>query len=222
MSYLTGPRWRPEATDPQENQRQIRLCLVLTDTGTTGRRAFQHWAAFTACGVRCYRLWNSCCQHLYSCISNYFLQSCFLLQYLSHSVLSDVRRVLASVAELRFRTNGGMVEPLIYRKEKERERLGCLLTLSYRIHNTTSVSLFKAVYLLLLPPWTPERQISIWSWVKQIKWNTQHPSKGSKNTQETEQMLGLKPLMWSVWLRQITGVYIQLLQWFVMISLFSL
>lgn len=56
------------------------------------------------------------------------------------------------MAELRFRTNGGMVEPLIYRKEKERERLGCLLTLSYRIHNTTSVSLFKAVYLMLLPP----------------------------------------------------------------------
>lgn len=74
-------------------------------------------------------------------------------------------------------------------------------------------SLFKDIYLLRpQPSWIPERQILIWSQVK--------PSDGSKNTQETE-TLGPKPLMCGVWLTQITAVYIQLFQWFVMISLFS-
>lgn len=70
------------------------------------------------------------------------------------------------MAELRFRISGGMVEPLIFGKEK-----GDLLKVA-KIHRR-------------------------------------------------QKTLGPKLLMCGVWLTQITAVYIQLFQWFVMISLFS-
>lgn len=165
-----------------------------------------------------------------------FSLSIFLIQ----SLLTREGPGLSSVAELRFRTSGGMVEPLIHRKEKgdwalrKGTHLGsvrhkfslplaslrCLHTQTmhkglvvywrylpgstipqeFKLYVQTSLGIhmmtadiknpdfmkssFKAIYLmLLLPYWTPERQISIRSRVIQIKWNAQHPSEGSKNTQ---------------------------------------
>lgn len=160
---------------------------------------------------------------------------------------------LGSMAVLRLRTSSGMVEPLIYRKEKWDWALrkmthlgsvrhkfslplaslrcqtlhkglvvywhyhtGCVIPQVLKLYVQTSLgihitaadienpnfvkSLFKAIYLvlLLLPSWTPERQILIWSRVKQIKWNTQHPSKGSKDTQEIANAGAQTTNMWYV------------------------
>lgn len=87
---------------------------VVTDNGTTGRRAVQRSAPFTVCGVRCYQLGNSCCQHLYSCQSLFSpsVSSSFCLSWRKMGIC------LSFVAELGFRMSGGMVEPLMYRKEK--------------------------------------------------------------------------------------------------------
>lgn len=64
--------------------------LVLTDNQTTGCWAFQHSAAFTVCGLCCYKLLST------SLFPSVKLFSCSLLQRLSRSVLPDVRGVPAS------------------------------------------------------------------------------------------------------------------------------
>lgn len=120
-SHVTGPRWGPEAVGHLSGclaaPRAVSW-LVLTDDGNTGRRAIPHRAAFTVCGLRCYQLGNSCCQHLYPRRSVRLLLSCFSPPVSFSFRLSGRKRGLglSSVAELRFRTCGGMVEPLIFSK----------------------------------------------------------------------------------------------------------
>ncbi len=200
--------------------------LVLTDNETTERKTFQHWATFTVCGILCYQHWG-----LLLSTSLFLSLKSLLAVLFSPSVtfsfcLSWRKRGLgiSSVAELRFRMSSGMVEPLIYRKDKRlspeerdtprkyeieinsspglsempsdsdtaqrlvywRYHTGSTIPQVFKLYVQTSLgiitadienpnfmkSLFKAIYLLLLlPSWTPERQILIWSRVKQIKWN---------------------------------------------------
>lgn len=136
------------------------------------------------------------------------------------SLPSDSLRTKGSVVHCRYHT--GSTIPQVF-KLYVQTSLGIHIMTAVKENPNFIKSLFKVVYLsLLLPlPQTPERQIVIWCPVRQIKRNARHPSKGSKNTQEIANAGAPNHYCAVYGWRTTTAVYIQLLQWFVMISLFS-